>query len=209
MRSLLVLAGLAALLTNISAGAAENAAAPINSAEPAIANASENTAPVIAEEGNSVTELPASEELDINIVPEEDIYIEPESKLILPQCDDKHLLSLVLAKISEYHQQHQASNLLEKRRQALLLKNLQKFSELSAEGFTSKENFNVANSLLMTKINNGLDDSQIRLCRNEGGGKAAEIYLLVYPYYGQIRVNILNYLANQTSEDEFFVSYPQ
>lgn len=209
MRSLLVLAGLAALLTNISAGAAEDAAAPINSAEPAIANASENTAPAIAEEGSSDTGLPASEELDINIVPEEDIYVEPESKLILPQCDDKRLLSLVLAKISEYHQQHQASNLLEKRRQALLLKNLQKFSELSAEGFTSKENFNVANSLLMTKINNGLDDSQIRLCRNEGGGKAAEIYLLVYPYYGQIRVNILNYLANQTSEDEFFVSYPQ
>lgn len=209
MRSLLVLAGLAALLTNISAGAAEDAAAPINSAEPAIANASENTAPAMAEEGNPVAGSPVSEELDINIVPEEDIYIEPESKLILPQCDDKRLMALVLAKISEYHQQHQASNLLEKRRQALLLKNLQKFSELSAEGFTSKENFNVANSLLMTKINNGLDDSQIRLCRNEGGGKAAEIYLLVYPYYGQIRVNILNYLANQTSKDEFFVSYPQ
>lgn len=209
MRSLLVLAGLAALLTNISAGAAENAAAPINSAEPAIANVSETTAPAMAEEGNSVTGLPASEELDINIVPEEEIYIEPESKLILPQCDDKRLLSLVLDKIAEYHQQHQASNLLEKRHQALLLKNLQKFSELSAEGFTSKENFNVANSLLMTKINNGLDDSQIRLCRNEGGGKAAEIYLLVYPYYDQIRVNILNYLTNQTSKDEFFVLYPQ
>ena len=147
-------------------------------------------------------------EPDVIAAPEVESYVEKGPELNLPPCDDKKLAALVMAKVAEYQGQHPVSGILEKRRQALLLKNLKNFSEVPVDNFTSRQNYNVANRLLMTKINNGLDNDQIRLCKNDGYGKAADIYLLLYPHGLDIRVVIINLVAAEDPKEEFFIIYP-
>lgn len=147
------------------------------------------------------------EELDLSLPPSQAIYVDKTPKLKLPECNNEVLIKLVEAKVAEFYKSHPADSLLEKRRQALLLKNLRAYTEVPTEGFTSKQNYNVANHLLMTKINEGLDDSKIKLCKNAGLGNASDIYLLIYPQNFQIKISILNLLKNP--QEEFFVIYPK
>ena len=149
------------------------------------------------------------EELDLTEPPEVNLYVDKTRSLALPTCEDKLLIKMVEEKAAQYYAQHPAGTIMEKRHQALLLKYLGSYQEVSAKGFTSKQNYNVANQLLMTKINLGLDDNELRLCKNSGHGNASDIYLLIYPKYGEIRVSIINFVNNLQPKEEFFVIYPQ
>ena len=84
-------------------------------------------------------------------------------------------------KIEAYQSEHPAAMLIDRRRDILLRRNLSRFGEVKVEGFTAKQDFNVANAIIMTKINRGLNDADLRLCRGLGQGKAADVYVLVYP----------------------------
>jgi len=194
MRGLSVLAAVIALMMR-PADAAENAPLPVSEPEPVTAVDEEPAVPLDAD----------LEDLDLSVEPEQ-IQVEP---VVLPSCDDEKLRIAVLDKIDEYHRQHPVTGILEKRRQALLRKNLRTFSEVKADGFTSKDNYNVANRLLMTKINMGLDSSQLRLCRNTGVGRAGEIYLLIYPMATEINISLLNFIQAADNENELFINYPQ
>ncbi|MCX4349680.1 MAG: hypothetical protein OSJ76_07860 [Alphaproteobacteria bacterium] len=197
MRGLLVLAALTALMVH-----------PVRAAENAAVETLPESSPAVEEE---IIAVPSLDDeivgLDPSVEASAEIYAAEKQKL--PACADSRLKELVLAKVHEYHSEHPVSSILEKRRQALLYKNVQQFAEVSAEGFTSKQDFNVANKLLMVKINNGLDNQELRLCKNEGAGKAGEIYLLIYPYGFDIRVSILNFVPQVSGQDEFYINYPQ
>ncbi len=158
----------------------------------------------IAEDG--LKEENTVEELDLSQTPEVGSYIEQVPIVTLPDCNNDVLIALVSAKVAEYYQRHPAENILEYRRQTLLLKNLRAFNEVPAAGFTSKQNYNVANHLLMTKINFGLDDNEVKLCKNAGYGNASDVYLLIYPQNVQAKVSILN--LTQNPQEEFSVIYP-
>lgn len=160
-----------------------------------------------AEQTAQAEEEEEIEELDLSLPPSQAIYVDKTPKLKLPECNNEVLIKLVEAKVAEFYKSNPADSLLEKRRQALLLKNLRAYTEVSTEGFTSKQNYNVANHLLMTKINEGLDDDEIKLCKNAGLGNASDIYLLIYPQNFQIKISILNLLKNP--QEEFFVIYPK
>ncbi len=158
----------------------------------------------IAEDGPSTENR--LEELDLSQAPKTASYVEQTPNIKLPACNNDLLIALVSAKVAEYYQSHPADNILEYRRQALLLKNLRAFDEVPTAGFTSKQNYNVANHLLMTKINLGLEDNEVRLCKNAGYGNASDVYLLIYPQNFQTKVSILN--LTQNPKEEFFVNYP-
>ncbi len=158
----------------------------------------------VAEDG--LEEDNVVEELDLSQTPETGTYVEKIPTVKLPDCNNDVLIALVSAKVAEYYMSHPAENILEKRRQALLLKNLRAFDEVAPAGFTSKQNYNVANHLLMTKINLGLDDNEVKLCKNAGYGNASDIYLLIYPQNFQAKVSILNLTQNQ--QEDFSVIYP-
>ena len=170
-----------------------------------VAQIQEKEEKAVAEDGLSEGEPPL-EELDLTQAPKTEFYEENTPTLKLPDCNDEVLIKSVAAKVAKFYAQHPADNILEKRRQALLLKNLRSFENVPTPGFTAKQNYNVANHLLMTKINQGLEDSEIRLCKNAGYGNASDIYLLIYPQNFQIKVSILNLLKNP--QEEFFVIYP-
>ncbi len=170
----------------------------------------------IAEDGLQTTEeSPINnneediENLDFSIPLEENVYVDTTPHPILPSCNDKLLIELVESKAEQYYAQHPATTIMERRNQKLLLKYLSSYQEVSPKGFTSKQNYNVANHLLMTKINLGLNDDELRLCKNSGQGNASDIYLLIYPKQGEIQVSIINFIQNLPPKQEFLITYPQ
>lgn len=122
--------------------------------------------------------------------------------VVLPECNDQNLLRQVEILAGEYNDGHQVSSLLERRRRILQLRSMSEYTEENISDFTTKENRVVADKLLMTKINQGLSDSQIRLCKSKVKGKGLKaVYLMIYQDKdGQTHVHVLNYIENQ-SED--------
>ena len=106
----------------------------------------------------------------------------------------------IVEKIEAYQSEHPAAMLIDRRRDILLRRNLSRFGEVKVEGFTAKQDFNVANAIIMTKINRGLNDADLRLCRGLGQGKAADVYVLVYPVGEGNVADIINFLPEGTGD---------
>ena len=117
-----------------------------------------------------------------------------------PKCSDPRLTQKIVEKIEAYQSEHPAAMLIDRRRDILLRRNLSRFGEVKVEGFTAKQDFNVANAIIMTKINRGLNDADLRLCRGLGQGKAADVYVLVYPVGEGNVADIINFLPEGTGD---------
>lgn len=120
-----------------------------------------------------------------------------------PDCKDPALSEGIIHKIKAYQEEHPSSMLIEKRRDILLLKNLAAFKEVSVNGFTAKQDFNVANAIIMAKINKGLHESDLLLCKSQGKGRAQKIYALVYPVGDGHVVDIINFLPEGADKADF------
>lgn len=123
----------------------------------------------------------------------------------IPTCDDSVLIAKVLENGKAFMAKNPPSSIIDKRRQNLVSKNLDKFEEVSPESITAKDDFNVASKVIMIKINNGLDSSKLRLCKSTSKGITSNVYILIYKEYGRINVDVINFspLANQNNEFNF------
>ena len=162
------------------------------SAVPALAAAPDEASQIAAAEEQPV-EIAAPE---FNVSPELEVGATPR-----PECSDPRLTQKIVEKIEAYQSEHPATMLIDRRRDILLRRNLSRFGEVKVEGFTSpKRDFNVANAIIMTKINRGLNDADLRLCRGLGQGKAADVYVLVYPVGEGNVADIINFLPEGTGD---------
>lgn len=125
----------------------------------------------------------------------------------LPLCSDGRLTEQVSAKILKHFEDNPQLSMVERRHRQLLLRNLQSFAEIPAAEFNRAESRPVADKLLMIKVNNGLDDADIRLCRSASGGRLAPVYLLLYPENHQTIIEILNFLPVSAAKTDFFIIY--
>ena len=114
-----------------------------------------------------------------------------------PECSDSLLVQKIVEKIEAYQTEHPSTMLIDRRRDILLRRNLSRFDEVKVEGFTAKQDFNVANAVIMTKINRGLNDADLRLCKSLGHGRAAGVYALIYPVGEGNVVDIINFLPGE------------
>ena len=121
---------------------------------------------------------------EFNVSPELEVGATPR-----PECSDPRLTQKIVEKIEAYQSEHPATMLIDRRRDILLRRNLSRFGEVKVEGFTAKQDFNVANAIIMTKINRGL-----------GQGKAADVYVLVYPVGEGNVADIINFLPEGTGD---------
>lgn len=124
----------------------------------------------------------------------------------LPTCDDDKLHELLQRKISEYYHTRPAVSQLEQRMRKLITRHMNYFENIDVATFTPKDNIYVANKLMSAKINNGLEDNEIRICRTKITGNLPDVYLLIYPANYSYMVDIINF-AGVSSNREFFVIY--
>ena len=121
----------------------------------------------------------------------------------LPSCDDDKLLEEVTRLLQEYDDENPAESLYAKRQRLLQLKYTQNYEEEQVAGFTSAKNGDVADKLLMTKINESLDDDEIRLCKSKKieNSRFKPIYVIVYPDKDEvIHISILNFKSDGSGE---------
>lgn len=115
-----------------------------------------------------------------------------------PECDNPRLLQKVLERIALFYKQHPVNNIIDNRRQTLMLKNLRDFKEVDIASFEPKENYSVSDQIIAYKINKGIKDKQMRLCRSS---LPRAIYLLIYPQNNFYTVEIINFPGMPRSED--------
>lgn len=139
-----------------------------------------------------------------DVIEEEEVVVEqvPQEQ-ILPSCDDETLLQTVSNLLHEYDAENPVESLYDKRQRALQLKYLNNYEEDQVAGYTSAQNQEVADKLLMTKINEGLDDEEIRLCKSklDKNSRFKPVYVIVYQdKVGLMQVSILNFKADGSGE---------
>ena len=145
---------------------------------------------------DKVSQIAATEEQPV-VISAPELNDEPKLKVATtprPECSDPRLAQKIIEKIAAYQAEHPAVMLIDRRQDILLRRNLSRFGEVEVAGFTAKQDFNVANAIIMTKINRGLEDADLRLCRSLGHGKAANIYILIYPVGEGNVADIINFL---------------
>lgn len=130
-----------------------------------------------------------------------------EMQPVLPSCSDENLKEQVKEKVMDYFEKNPRLSIVERRRQQLLLRNLKNFSEIPVAEFDKKENFTVADKILMTKVNDGLEDKDLRLCRSDVRGRVQPVYLFLHPENYQIIVDILNFRPGQSANSDFFIIF--
>ena len=125
-----------------------------------------------------------------------------ENTQILPNCDDESMLLQVNSLLQEYNEIHPAHSIYAKRQQVLQMRSAQTYHEQKASSFTSSDNRLIADKLLMTKINQGLKDKEIRVCVSQIKNQSLKpVYLLIYPNkLGQTELHIINYAQDPQAD---------
>ena len=100
---------------------------------------------------DEASQIAAAEEQPVEIAaPELDAAPEFEvGATSRPKCSDPRLTQKIVEKIEAYQSEHPAAMLIDRRRDILLRRNLSRFGEVKVEGFTAKQDFNVANAIIM------------------------------------------------------------
>ena len=121
----------------------------------------------------------------------------------LPQCNNKVILQKVLDKIKSYQASKPVNSLVEKRARVLSLKNLTEFSEVVIEDYKHSQGLFIADEIVMVKINKGIKESDMSLCKDNSD----RVFLLIYPEKESYRVEILNFVPPTGNPNNFFVTY--
>lgn len=124
-----------------------------------------------------------------------------------PACDTPAFVSKALEAIKDYTNKIPASSTIEKRNKALILSNIDGFSQVSAEGFKPSDDFNTANALITIKINKKIDGRDIILCRQDGS-VPQRLYLIAYPYADNYKVHVINLDKYSDNYEDVTFIYP-
>ncbi len=136
--------------------------------------------------------LPQTETKKSNLaqISAENAFISDTPAVSKPSCGDKKLTDKVLARIAQYYKKNPQRSIMDLRHQNLLLKNLESFEKVDLTRFSPQENYAVSDKLIEYKINRGIKEEDMQLCRSQNENK---IYLLIYPENNFYTVEILNF----------------
>ena len=135
--------------------------------------------------------------------PEDELKVKTQANV--PSCADSDLLEKVQDEIKTFQNKQPTNSSLEKRRKALIRANIKGFESVDATNFVPETDYNVANALIMLKINDKIKAEDITLCRQTGQGN---LYLIMYPFQDKIKTHIINLdVMDNTNQGLSFI-YP-
>lgn len=133
----------------------------------------------------------------------EEIRNVEEEIISLPACDDEGLQKETFKYITDYFNLTPNEGTLFRRRRYFILHNLDKFKEENIANYKTEETSPVSDIIAMTKVNKGVAEENLRLCKNTAKEKhAGRIYLLIYPEQAGLRVRLINLVDRQKVDDE-------
>lgn len=164
------------------------------------------------EEKNSLVEENSTETKDAEAVNAEDISVTQEPKveyeevrkvereiIPLPACDDEKLIKEAFDYIKKYFDTVPNEGTVYRRRRYFILNNLDKFKEVNVENYKTAATSPVSDIIADVKVNKGIVDENLRLCKNQSPDKyAGEVYALIYPVEQGYEVRLINLSVKQT-----------
>lgn len=126
-----------------------------------------------------------------------------EEIVSLPACDDENLQKETYKYINDYFNLSPNEGTLFRRRRYFILHNLDKFREENIANYKTEKTSPVSDIIAMTKVNKGIAEENLRLCKNIAKDKfAGKIYLLIYPEQNGVRTRVINLVDKQRADDE-------
>ena len=122
----------------------------------------------------------------------------------MPSCNNEQMIKQVHAAVDAYLREHGDGSIISRRKRNLILKYLDKYTEIPVADFDSKTNYLVANELVLTKINRRIKEKYLRLCVSDGKNP---LYLLIYPEDFGYRVQIIDFVSPDPDGNKFSVFY--
>lgn len=154
----------------------------------------------------------SSEKEDAEVINTEDISVktEPEVEyeevrkvereiIPLPACDDEKFIKEAFDYIKKYFDTVPNEGTIYRRRRYFILNNLDKFKEVNVENYKTAETSPVSDIIADVKVNKGIVDENLRLCKNQSPDRyAGEVYALIYPAEQGYEVRLINLSVKQT-----------
>jgi len=152
----------------------------------------------INDETSEISAKDISSEPEANVEYEKIVKVEREVTS-LPLCDDEKLIKETSDYIKKYFDSIPNEGTIYRRRRYFILNNLDKFKEVNIEDYKTAETSPVSDIIADVKVNKGLVDENIRLCKNQSSDKyAGQIYALIYPAEDGYEVHLINLSIKQT-----------
>ena len=108
-----------------------------------------------------------------------------------PKCN--HKLSVLAQNTIKPLLDNEQKSIYEKRKFKLILKNVDNFVSLDINDISPTQNYKVAGRIVELKINNFLDDENIKVCKTQSPELDATLYLVMYDEGEKVRVDIVNF----------------
>ncbi|MBP5399028.1 MAG: hypothetical protein J6Y53_01240 [Alphaproteobacteria bacterium] len=133
-------------------------------------------------------------------------YIEQEDIIDpnIPACNDADLIKEIKKEVIQYLEKQNQGSIIEKRNHNLVLKYLDNYSEKDVENFNNQENYQVADTIIMLKLNQHVSAQNMRLCVTEG---KKPVYVLIYPEDFRYHIEIINLVRNGNPKDNLSFLY--
>lgn len=143
----------------------------------------------------------------INDTTEEVIVRQVEKQLVsLPTCQDEKLISATKEFISEFYKGDTNKNVKHRRRRYFLTHNMDKFSKENIANYKTEATKPVSNIIADRKINKGIAEENMLLCKNTSQNKeASDLFLLVYPEAESYRVEVINLELKASGQETSFL----
>ena len=107
-------------------------------------------------------------------------------------CNDEQLLQQA-RKVLKDHVYYNGNNIIDRRKNVLVFKNIANFKKLSVKDMTSDLYPSVVGRIVELKINNYLNDGDIQVCESQNPILNLKIYLVMYQQDNKLMVEIVNF----------------
>ena len=108
-----------------------------------------------------------------------------------PDCSDEDLIERVREAAKPYVESS-ATTIVNKRRNILITKNIDNFSDLSIDDAYGLENRILKARMVELKINNKIDNTNIKICQSNNPILRDKLYILMYDNKNNVKVELLN-----------------
>lgn len=123
-------------------------------------------------------------------------------ELKMPKCDEQDFRNDVIELIKNYQENNKEVTVIGKRKQALMLKRLAAFVEVKPKDVNVKKDYDLANELIKSKINLGLTDDDIRICKCTNSIDGKDLYVFMYERHNAIYGKIINFETEGLNADQ-------
>lgn len=133
----------------------------------------------------------------------EEIREIPKNIVVPPSCEDEKLQQETIKYVNDYFNLTKNEGTLYRRRRYFVMHNLDKFKEENIANYKTEATSPVSDIIASIKVNKGIDEENMRLCKNTSKDKfAGDIYLVIYPEQEGFRTQVINLVPKQRIDDE-------